>query len=115
MSHKRQWKGVPLELTREWQWIFSASQNGIDVDGLCPVCNSPTLHRWFDRPRAFAVGHERAGFQGHGGAWEWCSSCHSYEHYSGLVPDSWHNTLTVNYALLRHDPDAIETARLQRA
>ncbi len=62
----------------------------------------------------FAEGHERTGFKGHGGEWEWCSTCHAYEHYSALVPDWWHDTLTVDYAALTHEPDAIETARLQR-
>lgn len=113
MSRKRQWQGVPVELTQEWRRIFGSSENGIDVEGLCPVCNSPTLHRWFDTPRAFAVGHEKDGCRGYGGEWDWCSSCHSYEHYSGLVPDWWQDVLTVDPSLLTHDPDAIEAARLQ--
>lgn len=115
MSRERQWQSVPSELMRAWNQIFSASQTGIDVEGVCPVCHSPTLHRWFDLPRAFDEGHERDGFRGRGGGWEWCSSCHAYEHYSGLVPDWWQDTLNVDYASLTHDPEAIEAARLQRA
>ena len=112
MKHEREWQGVPLELSAAWQKIFSASQDGIDVDGLCPVCGSPSLHHWFDKPRPFEAGYERDGFRGHGGLWEWCSSCHSYEHYSGLVPAWWHDVLTVDETLLTHDPEAIESARL---
>ena len=115
MRHEREWKGVPLELSAAWQQIFSSSQDGIDVDGPCPVCGSPTLHHWFDKPRSFAAGRERDGFRGEGGLWEWCSSCYSYEHYSGLVPDWWVDVLTIDGASLRHDPDAIESARLASA
>ena len=113
MEQERQWKGVPPESTVEWQRIFSECTDGIDVDGLCPVCHSPTLHHWFDKPRPFAAGHERDGFRGHGGLWEWCSSCHSYEHYSGLVPAWWQDLFILDGTSLRHDPDAIETARLE--
>ncbi|RYD68525.1 MAG: hypothetical protein EOP83_00675 [Verrucomicrobiaceae bacterium] len=113
MKQEREWKSVPEELWRPWQQIFSSSQDGIDVDGLCPVCHSPTLHHWFDKARPFDEGQEKEGFRGRGGLWEWCSSCHSYEHYSGYVPDWWQDVLAVDEDLLTHDPDAIESARLE--
>jgi hypothetical protein len=111
VKHEREWKGVPLELSAAWQKVFSASQDGIDVDGLCPVCGSPTLHHWFDKPRPFAAGRERDGFRGSGSLWEWCSSCFSYEHCSALVPSWWCDVFAIDGAALRHHPDTIESAR----
>ena len=96
MNHEREWQGVPLEAGSAWQRIFSESKDGINVDGLCPMCSSPSLHHWFDKPRPFAEGYERDGFRGHGSLWEWCSSCHTYEHYSVLVPSWWQDVLKVD-------------------
>jgi hypothetical protein len=112
MKCERDWQGIPIEAEAAWRRIFSESKDGIDVDGLCPVCGSPDLHQWYDKPLPFEVGHERDGFRGHGSLWEWCSSCHCYEHYSALVPSWWQDVCTVDPALLTHTPEAIESARL---
>lgn len=112
MTVLREWKGVPEDSVKQWMRSFLSKETR-DVSGACPICNAHTLHQWFDRPRLFAEGKERPGFIGHGGGWQWCSSCYSYEHYSGLVPDWWRDTLKVDTEKLTHSPEAIEVARLR--
>jgi hypothetical protein len=112
MSAHREWQSVPEDRVTEWQVVFHSAET-MDVSGACPVCNFQTLHQWFDRPRLYPIGEGRPGFLGRGGSWQWCSSCYSYEHYSGLVPDWWRDTFDVDYEALTHCPEAIEVARLR--
>lgn len=112
MTMRREWKSVPESLWIKWRDIFDASQSGLNVQGVCPVCGAAELHRWYDTPRRFDLGREVPGFKGRGGQWQWCSGCLSYEHYSGLVPDWWEGHLSVDSKSLTHQPEAIEKARL---
>lgn len=113
MSPIRRWKAVAQHAWKAWQRIF-ANPSGLDLPEQCPVCEAFSLHRWFDKPRPFDEGRERPGMLGYGGEWRWCSSCHSYEHYSGMVPDWWQCDLEVDHALLTAEPEAIEDALLKR-
>lgn len=106
------WQDVPEVFRATWRTIFEASVEGEDLRGACPVCGRTTLHRWFDLHRASAaLGDE---WQGRGSQWQWCSSCHSYEHSSGLVPSWWVAPRSIEGLQLRHDPGPLEVVR-QRA
>lgn len=93
------WRSVPPEYDAAWLAVFQASREGLDLSAPCPVCGVAALHRWY------GVG---------GGLWEWCSACHSFEHYSARVPEWWACGLKVNFFRLQHDPGAIEAARLEQ-
>jgi hypothetical protein len=111
-----EWTDVPEDARKRWSDIFEHSRDGLDVAGECPVCSRQELHRWFDA--SHLKPDERFGDEiaGRGGQWQWCASCHSYEHTSGLVPKWWlaseGSDLPVDPEDLMHDPDAIERARL---
>lgn len=108
------WKDVPLELDREWQKVFQATQEILDLAAPCPVCGASSLHRWYDLHRKREREFEGKKFIGDGGLWEWCSACHCYMHYSAAVPDWWACDLRVDMFKLNHNPSAIEEARLER-
>ena len=106
------WRGVPLELDREWQTVFQATQEGLNLAAPCPVCGSCSLHRWYDLHRERVREFQGKTFIGDGGLWEWCSSCYCYEHCSAAVPYWWVCNLNVDKSKFTHDPSAIEDARL---
>ncbi len=56
---------------------------------ICPECKKNTLHYFY-------LGWEEK----RGGNWIWCSSCLSFMHTSGLVPDWWKNIRGVSDELL---------------
>lgn len=108
------WRDVPSGHAHTWRSIFDGSLEGVDLQASCPVCLTAALHRWFHLHRPSPTTSSRRDWQGKGSQWQWCSSCHSYEHSSGLVPDWWHPTFKVAPEDLHHDPEAIETQRLRQ-
>lgn len=113
-SHALIWRDVPGEHVRAWRSIFDVSMEGINLRTGCPVCSSGALHRWFYLHRENPTTSFGRKWQGDGSQWQWCSSCYSYEHSSGLVPAWWHPAFEVAPELLQHDPEAIEAERLKR-
>jgi hypothetical protein len=108
------WQSVPKQHLDDWQRIFNASQEGLHLAAACPVCGNHSLHRYFHlakpEPRLLAG----KTFVGRGSGWEWCSSCHSYEHFSGFIPAWWHEALPVDHAKLTALPGALEQALKQQ-
>ena len=104
------WQDVPLELHSIWNHIFSLSKEGINLSTPCPVCECKTLHEYYQaiKPLDRVILGQR--FVAHGALWTWCSSCHSYEHFSAFVPEWWHDTLPVDETKLTHQPEALEEA-----
>ena len=105
------WRDVPEGLTVVWRVIFDRSSEGLDLDSTCPVCGARTLHRWFHLATPKPVVTAGRRWLGRGGEWQWCSTCKSFEHSSGLVPDWWKDPLRVDATQLMSDPDVIEEAR----
>lgn len=100
----RVWQGVASDKQQEWQIIFSQPSAGIDVNGACPICQSHTLHRYYD-----GIGPKLRG-----GLWEWCSSCYSYEHHSAKIPEWWTDSLDLKNIEVTAEPEALEIARQTR-
>jgi hypothetical protein len=106
------WKDVPDEALVRWREVFSHSRDGLDVEGVCPVCSHETLHRWFHLHRAEPTEWHGEPWAGRGSQWQWCADCRTYEHSSGLVPMWWDaSELHVDQESLMHDPGPIERAR----
>ena len=92
--------------------MFNADLSVADLAESCPVCSFRTLHRWYllerEEPAVFRGVH----FRGRGRLWEWCSTCHTFEHYpDGFVPDWWVAPFVVREENLSYDPDPIELVR----
>jgi hypothetical protein len=64
----------------------------------------------FGRPRPHSAPELFPGTLGRGGLWEWCSGCHTYAHYSAMVPEWWTCSLAVNESLLAPEPELLEAA-----
>ncbi len=109
-----QWHDVPLEYWEAWNRIFGASQEGLDLAAPCPVCAVPALRQWYMVGRLQETVLRGQRFIARGSVWTWCSHCHTYAHYSGLVPEWWSSDLDVNTDTVGHQPTAIEEARLAR-
>ena len=108
------WHDVPLEYWEAWNRIFGASQEGLELAAPCPVCGVPALRQWYMVGRLQETVLRGQRFIARGSVWTWCSHCHTYAHYSGLVPEWWSSDLDVNTDTLGHQPTAIEEARLAR-
>jgi hypothetical protein len=106
-----EWVGVPAAYWAKWTEIYQQSQECLNLSQPCPVCGAVALHRWYQIGKPVERVIEGMKFVAEGGLWEWCSSCHSFEHYSGLVPDWWSCDLEVNVQELTALPTAIEAAR----
>jgi hypothetical protein len=111
VTSEQPWTEVTRSHRSEWRALFNVGA-GPHVDGACPVCGATTLHRWYvldeDLPREL----RGIRFSGPGRLWEWCSTCHSYEHYrDGTVPASWVEPWPADRDELRFDPGPIETRR----
>ena len=104
------WIDVPETKFKEWRTPFEASREGVNVAGACAICGAAKLHRYFGRPRPHSSPELFPGTLGRGGLWEWCSGCHTYVHYSAMVPDWWVCPLVVNGRLLTPVPDLLEAA-----
>lgn len=107
---KRDWKSITPEEIPKWRAAFAASKGGSRVQGACPVCSAERLHRYYQTGPAIEQLSGRERFIARGACWEWCSGCHTYEHYSALVPDWWTDDLHVDETLLTAFPDALEDA-----
>lgn len=105
------WQDVPEPFADAWRRIFDQSRAGLDLDEPCPVCGAAELHRWFHLDQKQPTEALGRRWRGSGSQWQWCSSCRSYEHSSGLVPDWWQSELVVDVGRLRHDPQPLEEAR----
>lgn len=110
MSQRKDWCGVPLDYLQEWDRIFIASKDSLNLSAPCPICKAVALHRWYQvgQPKLQTVGGNT--FVATGGLWEWCSNCCSFEHLSALVPEWWACDLKVDEAKLTAKPTAIEEA-----
>lgn len=110
MSNLKGWSSVPSNYDAKWNRIFHESQDILTLSTPCPICGVASLHRWYQvgQPKLQTVGGNT--FVATGGLWEWCSSCHSYEHFSALVPDWWSCDLKVDETKLTIEPTAIENA-----
>lgn len=110
------WHGVPEVNLPVWRALFNVSiGGGIDIPDACPVCNKHTLHRYYHLVKPEPRELRGKMYQGVGSYWEWCSSCHSYEHMHGYVPEWWkEKPLNVNHAELTVIPDILESALLFR-
>jgi hypothetical protein len=106
------WQSVPQRCQAEWQQIYQSSQESLNLSEPCPVCSAVSLHRWYQKGKNIKQVIEDREFAAHGGLWEWCSNCHSFEHYSCLVPSWWSCNLKVDVKKLTLLPTAIEEARI---
>jgi hypothetical protein len=85
------------------------STEAVDLAAACAVCGASTLHRWFYLGRAEELVSFCRAWQGPGSQWQWQwqwqwgSTCHSYEHASGLVPDWWNPPCDMALDSLMHD------------
>lgn len=111
LQNQVDWAGVPGKHQTEWQLIFEESRESLDLSAPCPICGVAALHRWYQIGEPIDRVIEGRKFVATGGLWEWCSNCHSFEHYSGLVPDWWSCDLEVDVKELTAIPIAIEEAR----
>jgi hypothetical protein len=111
---KGDWNGVPLERVAAWNEVYSLSQEGVDLSASCPVCGSRTLHRYFLVGKPGVVVRRGRRYVASGAGWEWCSSCRSYVHFSGLVPEWWSSDLRVESSELTAEPEALERAIQRR-
>jgi hypothetical protein len=109
MTH-RQWKSIPVLEIPRWRAVFAASRSGSEVDGACPICRAERLHRYYQVGLPIEQVSEEDEFVARGACWEWCSGCHTYEHYSALVPNWWRSDLRVDDAALTAEPNALEDA-----
>ncbi len=110
------WQGVPEAKLSEWRKLFNDSiSGGIDMPDACPVCANKTLHRYYHLAKVEPRELRGKLFQGVGSYWEWCSSCHSYEHMHGYVPDWWQSKpLEVNHVALTAIPNILDAALLNK-
>lgn len=106
------WQGVPEEKLPAWRKLFNdAVGGGVDLPNDCPVCGHRMLHRYYHLAKVEPRELRGKLFQGLGSYWEWCSSCRSYEHMHGFVPDWWQEKpLAVNHAELTVTPGILDAA-----
>ena len=114
MGAEYNWVGVPAEYDVAWLQTFDLSQESLHLSAPCPVCGINALCRWYQVGKPLDRVIEGARFTASGGLWEWCRNCHSYKHYSCLVPDWWSCDLAVDIKQLTALPIAIEEAIAER-
>lgn len=82
---------MPFEHSVAWRIIFNEAQadEGVHLANACPVCSAETLCRYYalGRLQLRVIGGKK--YLGPGSYWEWCSTCRSFEHMSGFVPEWW--------------------------
>lgn len=113
----QQWQGVPIAVVDVWRAVFNAAPASemMDLSTPCPVCGSKSLHRYFSLEKEAPRELRGASYRGPGSYWEWCASCHSFEHMHGYVPSWWSmQPLSVDHSQLTAIPDLLEAARRQR-
>ncbi|MEV0568454.1 hypothetical protein [Dactylosporangium sp. NPDC050588] len=104
----RSWTTVPDPQMSAWGDVFDASEEGETLSAPCPVCGATTLHRWFDLHRVDPRTVAGRPWQGRGSQWQWCGSCRSYLHSSGLVPMWWRTDIEIDPSVLTHQPGPID-------
>lgn len=78
--------------------IFDAANEGkATFPACCPICQQKAAHIYMHR-------HDTM----HGGVWLWCSSCHSYAHMSGIIPDWWKNPTYTDENMLDSEPEYLD-------
>jgi hypothetical protein len=100
------WRGIPEDKRSDWRTVFLERGLGPLLKAPCPICGERSLRRYFNRARTFPA--MPPGVVGRGGSWEWCASCGSYEHSSGLVPVWWVPVAVVQEAELAAEPEQLE-------
>ncbi|MEV0991747.1 L,D-transpeptidase [Streptomyces sp. NPDC049949] len=108
----REWRETDTGIHSVWRKVFNADWSSSEVDGPCPVCSAPTLHRWYwlESEGGAIVGGRT--YLGRGRLWEWCSTCCTFEYYpDGYVPDWWTAPYSVDADRLQYDPEPIENSR----
>jgi hypothetical protein len=112
--HKIPWDEVPEEKYRAWADAFKSSQESLNLSVSCPLCNSKSLHRWYEggHPTDRILDGTRYVAR-NAGLWQWCSSCGALFHASADVPEWWNPPLDIEIKKenLRVIPWAIEEAR----
>ena len=109
----RKWHGVPQEFSAVWRQIFNSATPGerARLSGNCPVCGVASLCRYFSLEKAQFRELRGNFYKGPGSYWEWCSSCHSFEHMSGYVPEWWDvEPFDIDHSKLTAVPDLIDQA-----
>jgi hypothetical protein len=114
ISKEYNWEGVPPEHQAAWLKIFLSSHELLHLSAPCPVCSVESLCHWYQIGKPIDRVIEGARFTASGGLWEWCRNCHSYQHYSCLVPDWWSCDLSVDIKQLTTLLTAIEEAIAER-
>ena len=107
------WPGVTDAYRGEWKKIFNAATpaQGIHLHSACPICGLTELYRYYALERLEPRMIEGVMFKGRGSLWQWCSACHSFEHYSAYVPLWWSFELPqLDHAKLTAIPDMIDNA-----
>jgi hypothetical protein len=109
---EKPWHDVPDANLRAWGDAFDLSVLTANPPSPCPVCGAHALHLWYWLNRRLETTSAGLDWQGDGSGWQWCSHCRCYQHFRALVPAWWKPAYDVPKELLRHDPEAIEQARL---
>ncbi|AFY94269.1 hypothetical protein [Chamaesiphon minutus] len=115
LQNPRDWIGVPAEYQEQWQLIYYEShdsQESLNLSAPYPICGTVSLHHWYQVGTPIDRVFEGHKFIANGYLWQWCSNCHSFEHYSSFVPDWWSCALEVDAEKLTAWPIAIEEARI---
>lgn len=77
----------------------------------CPICGEATLYRYFSLMKVQPRLLRDVMYQGPGSYWEWCATCHSFEHMSGYVPMWWSFEFAgIDPSKLTAIPDVINAA-----
>lgn len=96
----KNWKDADESNIVKWYeiWDITFTKPTIPADLACPECAEPTIHYFY----------LRWGEKNRGGSWIWCSSCLSFIHASGIVPDWWKNIEHISPDLLEPQPEWLE-------
>jgi len=106
------WRDVPNEKLRDWYRTYEEWHGGMDLDAPCPVCDATTLHVFYIAGRPCELVRDGRAFKAYGSGWQWCSTCRSFIHFSGLVPAEWPDPhLAYDREQLTALPEELERAR----
>ena len=108
MDTEYNWVGVQAEYDAAWLQTFDSSQESLHLSAPCPVCGINALCRWYQVGKPLDRVIRGVSYIASGGLWEWCCNCHSFQHYSCLVPDWWSCDLAVNINVLEQEFDRLE-------
>ncbi|WP_157171939.1 hypothetical protein [Nocardia higoensis] len=112
MNTEMQWHPIKEEFYKPWRRVFNNDWNGADIEGICLICGSHSLRRWYKLDEKLPKRLRGVSFAGPGRLWEWCSNCYTFETFlNGYVPNWWEEPYSVDECELRYDPGSIEKAR----